>query len=251
MSHIMALPTLPPGYDPKVTGPSARPALVSGPSLREQARQVIRALIITGQMTADQLYSVPRIAAELHVSATPVREALLDLASEGLLEPVRNRGFRVVTLDSNELHDIYAIRLLLEVPSAGEVARKGISGEELSRLRQLAGLISEAAKTQDLVGYLEADRQFHIGLVDALGNQPLTDLVATLRDRVRLHGLLGDSTGDHIIKSAEEHFALLDCVAKGDPRGASAVMRRHLERSRQVWVEEVRRSAEPAPAARD
>ena len=60
--------------------------LVSAPSLREQARQVIRGLVITGQMRPDQLYSVPRLAAELGVSATPVREALLDLEREGLLE---------------------------------------------------------------------------------------------------------------------------------------------------------------------
>src|SRR6185369_10747857 len=91
--------------------------LVSAPSLREQARKVIRGLIITGQMQPDQLYSVPRLATELGVSATPVREALLDLAREGLLEPVRNRGFRVVALTSTELKDIYAIRTMLEVPS--------------------------------------------------------------------------------------------------------------------------------------
>ena len=72
--------------------------LVSAPSLREQARQVIRGLVITGQMQPDQLYSVPRLAAELGVSATPVREALLDLEREGLLEAERNRGFRVVSL---------------------------------------------------------------------------------------------------------------------------------------------------------
>jgi DNA-binding FadR family transcriptional regulator len=76
--------------------------------LREQARQVIRGLVITGQMQPDQLYSVPRLAAELGVSATPVREALLDLEREGLLEAERNRGFRVVSLSLSELNDIFA-----------------------------------------------------------------------------------------------------------------------------------------------
>jgi len=94
--------------------------LISAPSLREQARQVIRGLVITGQMQPDQLYSVPRLAAELGVSATPVREALLDLEREGLLEAERNRGFRVVSLSLGELNEIFAVRLLLEVPSVGD-----------------------------------------------------------------------------------------------------------------------------------
>src|SRR6516165_4471550 len=118
--------------------PSGASSLVSGPSLREQARQVIRGLIITGRMQPDQLYSVPRLATELGVSATPVREALLDLAREGLLEPVRNRGFRVVALSPTELKDIYAIRTLLEVPSIADIARTGLSLTQLDQLRDLA-----------------------------------------------------------------------------------------------------------------
>ena len=114
-------------------------SLVSGPSLREQARKVIRGLIITGQMQADQLYSVPRLATELGVSATPVREALLDLAREGLLEPVRNRGFRVVALSPTELKDIYAIRTMLEVPSIAEIARAGLRPAQLEQCATCGG----------------------------------------------------------------------------------------------------------------
>src|ERR1700752_5003515 len=108
------------------TMPKGSAGLVSAPSLREQARQVIRGLVITGQMRPDQLYSVPRLAAELRVSATPVREDLLDLEPEGLLEAQRNRGFRVVSLSLNELNAIFAVRLLLEVPSVGDIAQDGL-----------------------------------------------------------------------------------------------------------------------------
>ena len=100
---------------------------------------MIRGLVITGQMQPDQLYSVPRLATELGVSATPVREALLDLAREGLLEAVRNRGFRVVSLSLGELNDIFAIRLLLEVPSVGEIAQSRPCRRAARRnLRELA-----------------------------------------------------------------------------------------------------------------
>jgi DNA-binding GntR family transcriptional regulator len=216
---------------------SGAASLVSGPSLREQARQVIRGLIITGQMQPDQLYSVPRLATDLGVSATPVREALLDLAREGLLEPVRNRGFRVVSLSSNELNDIFAIRLLLEVPVVAEIARAGLTPAQIEQLHHLAGATKQAADDGNLIEFLETDRIFHVGLIATLGNKPLADLVATLRDRVRLHGFKNGSTRKYIAQSASEHFQLLDALSKQDEAGAVAVMRRHLERSRQVWGE--------------
>jgi DNA-binding GntR family transcriptional regulator len=214
---------------------SGASSLVSGPSLREQARQVIRGLIITGQMQPDQLYSVPRLATDLGVSATPVREALLDLAREGLLEAVRNRGFRVVSLSPNELNDIFAIRVLLEVPSVAEIARAGLTSSQIEQLRILAAATKRAADQGDLIEFLETDRKFHVGLIATLGNKPLADLVETLRDRVRLHGFKNGSTKEYIAQSAIEHFQLLDALSKRDEADAVAVMRRHLERSRHVW----------------
>ena len=210
-------------------------SLASGPSLREQARKVIRGLIITGQMQPDQLYSVPRLATELGVSATPVREALLDLAREGLLEPVRNRGFRVVALSSKERNDIFAIRVLLEVPVVANIARAGLGPAQLAGLRELAGATKRAADAGNLIEFLETDRMFHVELIATLGNKPLTDLVESLRDRVRLRGFKNDSSREYIAQSAVEHFQLLDFLSKQDEAGAVAVMRRHLERSRQVW----------------
>jgi DNA-binding GntR family transcriptional regulator len=210
-------------------------SLESGPSLREQARKVIRGLIITGQMQADQLYSVPRLATELGVSATPVREALLDLAREGLLEPVRNRGFRVVALSSKELNDIFAIRVLLEIPCVADIARAGLAPAQLAELRELAAATKRAADAGNLIEFLETDRMFHVGLIATLGNKPLTELVETLRDRVRLRGFKNASGRDYIAQSAAEHFELLDFLSQQDEAGAVAVMRRHLERSRQVW----------------
>lgn len=210
--------------------------MTSGPSFREQARQFIRGLIVTGQMRRDEIYSIPRLAAELQVSATPVREALLDLAGEGLLEPVRNRGFRVVALSPKELSDIFAIRLLLEVPTIAEVARHGTTPEQLHHLRGLATSIRESAEADDLIGFLETDRKFHIALIDLVGNEPLSRMVAALRDRVRLFGFAGVKSKEHLAKSADEHFRLLDRIEKRDADGAAAMMNRHLERSRDLWA---------------
>src|SRR6266480_1066867 len=151
--------------------------LISAPSLREQARQVVRGLVITGQMRPDQLYSVPRLAVELGVSATPVREALLDLEREGLLQAERNRGFRVVSLSLHELNETFAIRLLLEVPSLGDIAQDGLSKQQLDELHQLAEATRQTAEAGDLIAFLDADLKFHVQLIATLGNRSLAKLV--------------------------------------------------------------------------
>jgi DNA-binding GntR family transcriptional regulator len=135
-------------------------------SLREEARLALRAGIITGEIAAGELYSVPSLAEKLGVSATPVREAMLDLANEGLVEPVRNRGFRVIRFDEHDLDEIFHLRLLLEAPSVRQVAGK-LPPDLERRLQDLVVELERSAEAGDLPRYLTADHQFHLGATDA------------------------------------------------------------------------------------
>jgi len=215
--------------------PDKPPQLMSHQSFREQAREVIRGMIVSGKMPPDSLYSAPKIANDLNVSATPVREALLDLVREGLLRPVRNRGFQVVIMTSKEHDDVFKIRLLLEVPSIHEIAKSSPTASQMKGLYDLAHAARRFAQAGDLIAYLNADRQFHIALIDLLGNKPLTELVTSLRDRVRLLGLANSGATSHIVQSSVEHFELLDRIAMNDAESATAIIGRHLRRSREVW----------------
>src|SRR5262245_22313406 len=109
-------------YMARATEPVGTLSPLRASSLREQAAESIRAGIISGKIAADVIYSVPALASELGVSATPVREAMLDLVGEGLVVAVRNRGYRVIRPTAKDLEDILSIRLLLEVPTMGQVA---------------------------------------------------------------------------------------------------------------------------------
>ena len=92
------------------------------PSLREQVERSISAAITSGQLEPKELLTVPTLASDFEVSATPVREALLELARRGFLEPVKNKGFRVTDVSEDELHSIANIRMLLEPPTMGAIA---------------------------------------------------------------------------------------------------------------------------------
>lgn len=211
------------------------PQLMSHQSFREQAREIIRGMIVSGKINPDGLISAPKIASDLSVSVTPVREALLDLVREGLLRPVRNRGFQVAIMTPKEHDDVFSIRVMLEVPSVHQIAKNSLTSVEMKELYEIARIAQQFAQNGDLIGYLNADRRFHISLIDRLENKPLTELVASLRDRVRLIGLGNPGANSHILKSAEEHFELLDHILAGAAGDAAAIMERHLQRSRKVW----------------
>src|SRR5215469_4297112 len=97
-------------------------------SLREQALAVLREALITGRLADGVVYSSKALAAELGVSNGPIREAMLALVDDGLMEAVPNKGFRPVPLTPADLDEIYEMRLLLEIPAAARLADAELPG---------------------------------------------------------------------------------------------------------------------------
>lgn len=202
-------------------------------SLREQVTRAIRAALVAGEMRSGVVYSAPGLAARFGVSATPVREALLDLAKDGLVEPVRNKGFRVRALSARDAEEIYALRSLLEIPTVAALARDGCAGE-LPGLRRLADDIVEAGKRGDAIEYVAADQRFHTRLLELSGNTRLVRIVVELRSQARLYRLRGVLERGEVGQPAEEHHELLDLIEARDPDAVMRLMERHLTWSRRM-----------------
>ncbi|MFD8641941.1 GntR family transcriptional regulator [Streptomyces zaomyceticus] len=203
--------------------------------LRDQVGHALRAALIAGELRPGQVYSAPGLASDLGVSATPVREAMLDLAREGLVEPVRNKGFRITEVSERDLDQFTELRTLIEVPTVGRVTRTA-DRARLEALRPVAEEIVSRAREHDLIGYLEADRRFHLALLALSGNDRLVETVGDLRKRSRLYGLTGLDEAGKLVSSAEEHLELLDLMIAGDAPGAEACMHRHLGHVRSLWA---------------
>jgi DNA-binding GntR family transcriptional regulator len=204
-------------------------------TLREAALRAIRAGIVTGEIASNGIYSAPALAAQLGVSATPVREAMLDLVAQGLVEPVRNRGFRILPVGETDLDEIHELRLLIEVPVSRELAGK-VPKAALERFRRFAADSVSAAVSGDLVGYLSADRDFHLGLLELHGNRRLVDFISQLRDQARLYGLGDLVAADSLAAYAQEHDAIIDSLEAGDAGEVERRMRRHLQHTRGSWA---------------
>lgn len=204
-------------------------------SLRGQVVHALRAALITGQMSPGTVYSAPVLAEQFGVSATPVREAMLDLVKEGLVEAVPNRGFRVVELSAADLDQLTEVRALVEVPAIAGLAGR-LTPEQATALRGVADEIENAAVAGDLLAYIDADRRFHHGLLSLTGNAHLVRVVMDLRNRARLYGLGKLADSGELPVSAREHGRLLDLLLAGDGAGAEELMRRHLSHVRADWA---------------
>lgn len=201
-------------------------------SLRAAVEDRIATAIIAGALPAGELVSVPVLASEFEVSATPVREAMLNLEKIGFVEPVRNKGFRVTEISMRDLEEIVELRRLLEVPAVERIACERASGgfpeSEYERLRGLASEIVDSAAVEDLQSYVAADIAFHRELLSLAGNERLVEMTTSLRRQTRLSGLSDMRGRPELAASAREHLELLDLVRAGDAEGAGELMRRHV-----------------------
>jgi DNA-binding GntR family transcriptional regulator len=204
-------------------------------TLRSQAIQAIRAAIIVGELAPGEVHSARELAAAWGISATPVREALLELARERLVEPVQNRGFRVVEVSEDDLREIVQLRFFVEVPAVGDVTGR-LDNDAKSELDSLIAEIETTAAKGDLSGYLDADRRFHIRLVEPLKNRRLAELLGLWRDQTRLWGLTRLVQEDSLLATAREHRAILRAVAGGGRAEVERLMREHLRHTRGIWA---------------
>ncbi len=209
--------------------------VIRADSLREQVSRALEAALVAGELHPGEIYSAPSLAEQFGVSATPVREALLDLVKDGFVEVVRNKGFRVVEISDADLDQISQIRLLLEVPTAVSAAAV-LDGAKINQLASIAAEITDSASRGDVIGYLDADRRFHVEIVAAAGNQRLTDLVDRLRRQTRLSGLTDLARAGRLAASADEHHQILAALEVGDEDAIARLMSVHIGHTRGLWA---------------
>ncbi|NEE41034.1 GntR family transcriptional regulator [Streptomyces sp. SID7982] len=212
-------------------------------SLREQVLGDLRAEIVSGLVEAGHVYSAPTLAAELGVSTTPVREALLELHRQGLVTPLPNRGFQVVMPSTEELVQLLELRELLETYALERLARQ--EDKDLAPLYPMAERIAEAVERGDPVAYVAADREFHLALVGRAGVAKLSSFISDLRDHMRLIGLETQQGLARQRDSAAEHFQLLDLLEAGDSEGVCRIIGHHIS----AWKDVLRAGTAQAAQA--
>lgn len=208
-------------------------------SLRDQVSESIRAGLITGELAPGEIYSAPQLAAQMGVSATPVREAMLYFEREGMVTKMRNTGYKVTELSAEILDGAAEARILLEVPTMAKIARTctGETAEKVEELRGLAHMLNDAAERGDLVSYLQADLRFHCDFLALAGNPVIVETVSSLRTRSRVTGLRPLAEAGNLVASSREHEAMIDAALAQDAAAMEAIVRTHIGHVRKEWAD--------------
>ncbi|MFH8612234.1 GntR family transcriptional regulator [Streptomyces sp. NPDC018029] len=220
---------------PRVRVPEQAGSGVRGPrrtvrrsSVRGQVLAALRAALVGGELAPGEVYSAPVLGERFGVSATPVREAMQQLATEGAVEVVPNRGFRVTERSTRELAELAEVRALIEVPVMLRLART-VPAARWAELRPLAEATVTAAAVGDLARYAESDRSFHGAVLALSGNQQLVQVADDLHRRSQWPLSSGPVAGRRadLIADAAEHMALLDALAAQDFCVVSSLVQEH------------------------
>lgn len=202
-------------------------ALRTQESLTDQVRASVRSAIIGGELEPGSLHSVQSLADRLKVSRTPVREALIELANQGMVRFERNRGVRILQMSIHDLEEIFTLRLLLEVPAAHR-ATTLMSGSVANAMRAELVEMERAVAAGDEATMMRHDRVFHKLLNLAAGNERLAEFVDSLRDQTVTRGVSTVGRSRSLDQILAEHREILAAVDARDADAAARAMRLHI-----------------------
>ncbi len=210
--------------------------------------QRLRLDILEGKLKPGAWLRQEHLAQEHGVSQMPVREALKQLAAEGLVEHIPYRGVRVVTFTQADIEDLYACRAFLEGMAARWAARN-VTSEELRELGELQDRMRECAGPSRLAEYRQLNRRFH-GIVFAASRRAY--LVRTLSQLWEAFPTMlwsnfpqtaAGASPEREASDIAEHDAILAALASGDPEASERAVRLHVEEAARQLEETLRKEA--------
>jgi DNA-binding GntR family transcriptional regulator len=202
----------------------------------EDAYAHLKEEIRSNRMPSGFQATEPEIALRLGMSRTPVREALIRLESEGMIEIIPRRGVRVLPININDMKEIYEILAALEPDVAGNIAAKKLTKAQLRPLEEAAVKMEEALAREDLDTWADADDQFHHYMLELNGNRRLREFVLTLNDQAHRTRIVTLRLRDKPEKSNQEHRVILEHIRKGNAEEARNAFRAHRTRAAQELI---------------
>lgn len=199
-------------------------------SLTSQVHRALTQAITVGDLAPGSLHSVAKLADRLQVSRSPVREALISLADQGMVAFEKNRGVRVLQTTAHDLEEVFSLRLLLEVPATFRAAQI-ITPDGVERLRDALGSVDTFTGAQTMLAHQEMDSGFHRVILESAGNSRLVGIVDNLWSHQKMRGVSSAGRTRRLADIHREHAAVFDRIQAGDPHGAAVAMREHLAHS--------------------
>ena len=210
-------------------------------SSSQRAIQELRERIFSGELSAGSDHLESELASLLEMSRTPVREAVLTLESQGLLELRPRKGVRILPLSPDDMAEIYDVLTELEGLSAEQAALAGYGEKDLAFLAGAIDDMDKAIAASDLDAWADADDRFHAELVRLGRNSRIETIVGMLSDQVRRARMTTLFMRPLPTKSNEDHRKVFDAIRNGEARMARETHRDHRQHAKSIIVELLQR----------
>ncbi|CAN1497421.1 GntR Transcriptional regulators [Rhabdaerophilaceae bacterium] len=206
----------------------------------ERAYRQLKQLILDNEIPAGAQMLELEAAARLGMSRTPVREAMVRLEQEGMVELRPRHGMRILPISPEALAEIYEILTALEGVAAESAARKGAEPHQLAALQQAVDEMEAALTDDHLVRWSEADARFHRLLVEIAGNRRLTVIVDQVSDQAHRARLTTLRLRPKPVGSNRDHADLVQAIRERDPARARKIHEHHRRQAADMLVALVR-----------
>lgn len=200
------------------------------------AVEELRRLIFEGELPAGSDHLEGELAERLGMSRTPVREAALTLAGQGLLEVRARKGVRILPVSVQDMAEIYEVLTELESMAAFKAAAKNYGASDLMVLEKTILDMETALAVEDRDAWAAADDEFHTELVRLSGNSRVIEIVARMGDQVRRAKAVTLHMRPLPLQSYKDHREVLDAIRAGDAKRAHDVHYAHREAAKTVLL---------------
>jgi len=211
-------------------GERVRPKFDAPRTLVEGVAAHLRELILKGGISPGERLNELRLAHELSLSRSPIREAFRMLAVEGLVAITPRRGVWVRPISLDELRDVFEMRSLFELFALTRSDRSNAT--ERAHMRALLRTADAMLEQGDVEGWYESSQAFHDAIIDSARNRQLKALYDLLKLSMRRYQLMVIGLPRHPHRSQAEHQAIFDALARGNTERACDLLRAHLKRVR-------------------
>ena len=200
-------------------------------TLVDSAYERLKREILENRLPSGFQAPEPEIALRLGMSRTPVREALIRLEADGLVELVPRRGVRVLPVSPDDMREIYEILTALEPEAAARIARTRPDFSQLKPLFDATMDMERAIAASDLDAWARADDLFHRRLLELNNNKRLNAMVNNLYDQAHRARMITLRLRDLPVRSTEDHREILEQMAAGHADRVRDLFRDHRERA--------------------
>ena len=211
-----------------------QPMMESRP-IREIAYEVLKKAIITGEIPAGERIVETDYADRLHMSRTPLREALRKLERDGLVEYVMRRGVIVHAFTTEDVEQIYTIRNCLEMLTLPDIIEKA-TPEDIAHLRELLAKMDELNAKNDVEALSPVAREFHTAITAISGKNRILRVIEGQDEYIRRFSAMAIKQEDRRNDANEEHHRLVDLIEQKDLPAFEALMKQHIERSKECCL---------------